>query len=152
MKNLGKFAYAKSYPNLRFTKNFFSTNLTDPETASVASKRSKTSTKSKSSNADVKLSQSQAGSQAGDEEEQPPPRKTKMIIEQRTRTEIEAYIETILYVSERRVPEEKVSCLLLISHRGTRILGPTVISKDPGPGFQLAQNFLSTSAFLVPWH
>ena len=88
---------------------YFSTNLTDPETASVASKRSKTSTKSKSSNADVKLSQSQAGSQAGDEEEQgPPPRKTKMIIEQRSRVEIEAYIETILYVSERRVPEEKV--------------------------------------------
>ena len=119
MKNLGKFAYAKSYSSLRFTYNFFSTNLTDPETASVASKRSKTSTKSKSSNADVKLSQSQAGSQAGeDEEEQPPPRKTKMIIEQRTRTEIEAYIETILYVSERRVPEEKVSCL--ISHRSTQ--------------------------------
>ena len=152
MKNLGKFAYAKTYFRPHFIKNCFSTNLTDPETASVASKRSKTSTKSKSSNADVKLSQSQAGSQAGDEEEQPPPRKTKMIIEQRTRTEIEAYIETILYVSERRVPEEKVSCLLLISHRGTRILGPTVISKDPGPGFQLAQNFLSTSAFLVPWH
>ena len=91
------------------TRTFLSTNLTDPETASVASKRSKTSTKSKSSNADVKLSQSQAGSQAGDEEEQPPPRKTKIIIEQRSRVEIEAYIETILYVSERRVPEEKVS-------------------------------------------
>ena len=83
--------------------------MTDPETASVASKRSKTSTKSKSSNADVKLSQSQAGSQAEDEEEIPPPRKTKIIIEQRSRVEIEAYIETILYVSERRVPEEKVS-------------------------------------------
>ena len=108
MKNLGKFYYTKYH----FQKLilYFSTNLTDPETASVASKRSKTSTKSKSSNADVKLSQSQAGSQAGDEEEQgPPPRKTKMIIEQRSRVEIEAYIETILYVSERRVPEEKVN-------------------------------------------
>ena len=111
MKNLGKFAYAKSHFSLRFIKNYFSTNLPDPETASVASKRSKTSTKSKSSNVDVKPSQSQAGSQAGDEEEQPPTRKTKMIIEQRTRTEIEAYIETILYVSERRVPEEKVTRL-----------------------------------------
>lgn len=72
-----------------------------------------------------------------------------MIIEQRTRTEIEAYIETILYVSERRVPEEKVSCLLLISHRGPC---PTVISRDPGPEFRKAQNFLGASAFLVPWH
>ena len=107
---------------VRPDQNVFSTNLADPETASVASKRSKTSTKSsksKTSNASVKLSQSQAGSQAGDEEEQPPPRKTKTIIEQRSRVEIEAYIETILYVSERRVPEEKVSRLTLMSHRAT---------------------------------
>ena len=80
------------------------------ETASLSSKRSKASQMTRKSSS---AASQKSKLEVNEEEEETPVekvKKTKMITQVHTRKDIEHYIETTLFVAERRVPEDKVSC------------------------------------------